>query len=945
MTESNGISGSLVQLGKVLLGARSLDETFNCLLGGVIDLGFGRVRLYICRRSRESGTLELVGAGHRGPQEERASMTKMFEDRGLVIDPGEPGQKASVRCLISGRPTLFALRANSGGRGGNQIGGVDSVVVEEDPLADHLLKAGDSAGEGIWTWFDLPLMLRDEPYGKFTVDKKGRSDISFTASDARVLSHVTSFAQAAIENAEARECDRVVTAAEESAGRAVADRSRVLETACATILQEVVKLCGVQGGHVRIFHHERTSLVRVAAFEDGGGLWPVEKALGSQVSGKVFVTRKAVVFDDTDRNGLVRGIRQELEKGANGLEPFFRKEKAFACFPLVWGSFCEGTLTLTSTRKNAFAGKLHLLERIAKAVAPRIATWRLMGERVRTEDRSRISRAVLELLDDVAQSTKDRIRTMLVALTSGHGFAYNSCVLLCRSPDGQTLICRGAIGFETRVEAEREYGPSPPPEYVGSLPGDLAAYLAQAEEIEARTFPARYLGQEFGLSGNNGPLAEVFLGTGTKEGRRVSPQDWAGDEAAKTLVRVEAQESYLVPVVFSDYVVAALLLDNVWTGKTPWTDPEHAKLLMQFCQEVVAPTLVMDEHAPRVLSRCSRTLIPDVPTGVFLLDSSGALKQSDTVFRQIIGGDNRGSPVLEQRSFRGTPLEKDIRRALEGDEVSRNEVPFKTTYGRRVDLDYHVCPISAGGDDIGIIGVIWDSKLARINAKERLTNIVLAETHSLCSLTRDLRECLKKAEAAGGEERIPVSLARALEISGVMADALGSLRSAGRVAYGLRGDAIDIKAALEPLLKRVRSLGAVRLRVEWPNHLPLVACDPDLVRIVFENIINNALDAVRETEDPGITVQIQDPAPSLGRGGLGVLILDNGPGLPGPVLDALQAERSVADAARQGGLGLAVVRALLETVGGRLRVAAGSGAAGGAILVELPTAKVLRDSL
>jgi C4-dicarboxylate-specific signal transduction histidine kinase len=132
---------------------------------------------------------------------------------------------------------------------------------------------------------------------------------------------------------------------------------------------------------------------------------------------------------------------------------------------------------------------------------------------------------------------------------------------------------------------------------------------------------------------------------------------------------------------------------------------------------------------------------------------------------------------------------------------------------------------------------------------------------------------------------------------------------------------------------------SVKIQVNSPPVVPRVLCDPALLELVLENLASNAFDAIRSIRNPEVTVTIQYPAPSLGEDGLAVLMQDNGPGLPESVRGALRPGGSAADVARQAGLGLAIVRALLDTAGGQLAVLDGAAMQAAGLTVELPIAK------
>lgn len=99
--------------------------------------------------------------------------------------------------------------------------------------------------------------------------------------------------------------------------------------------------------------------------------------------------------------------------------------------------------------------------------------------------------------------------------------------------------------------------------------------------------------------------------------------------------------------------------------------------------------------------------------------------------------------------------------------------------------------------------------------------------------------------------------------------------------------------------------GRDRIRVEVPESLPVVRTDPGLLERVLANLIDNAL-----RHDDGVIVV---------RGAPGVIeVVDHGPGLSDQVA-AFEPFQRLGDRSPGGvGLGLAVARGFMESMGGRL---------------------------
>lgn len=96
--------------------------------------------------------------------------------------------------------------------------------------------------------------------------------------------------------------------------------------------------------------------------------------------------------------------------------------------------------------------------------------------------------------------------------------------------------------------------------------------------------------------------------------------------------------------------------------------------------------------------------------------------------------------------------------------------------------------------------------------------------------------------------------------------------------------------------------------------LPLVTGDPTLLRQVVHNLLQNAQDALAETEDPQITVETAAEENSVR-----LTVRDNGCGFPEALMARLF-EPYVTTKPKGTGLGLAVVKKIIEEHHGRMKI-------------------------
>ena len=111
-----------------------------------------------------------------------------------------------------------------------------------------------------------------------------------------------------------------------------------------------------------------------------------------------------------------------------------------------------------------------------------------------------------------------------------------------------------------------------------------------------------------------------------------------------------------------------------------------------------------------------------------------------------------------------------------------------------------------------------------------------------------------------------------------------------------------------------------RLRAELAPELPLLAGDASQLRQVIHNLVQNALDAVTETEGGLVVVSTETARPDDGQTrAIRLKVVDNGPGFSEKVLKRAF-EPYVTTKARGTGLGLAVVKKIVEEHGARIRL-------------------------
>jgi PAS domain S-box-containing protein len=169
-------------------------------------------------------------------------------------------------------------------------------------------------------------------------------------------------------------------------------------------------------------------------------------------------------------------------------------------------------------------------------------------------------------------------------------------------------------------------------------------------------------------------------------------------------------------------------------------------------------------------------------------------------------------------------------------------------------------------------------------------------------------------EQAGSLERIAESGRRLLRLIENLLDL--SRIEAGRME--IRCVETRLEDAVEDVLHQARSLigeRPIHLEVTLEAPLPPTWADPDRLRQVLFNLVGNAL----KFTERGV---VRICATRLPGGGVEVQVSDSGPGIPVEHIDTIF-ERFVQLRGARGtgaGLGLAICREIVESMGGRIRV-------------------------
>jgi two-component system CheB/CheR fusion protein len=297
-------------------------------------------------------------------------------------------------------------------------------------------------------------------------------------------------------------------------------------------------------------------------------------------------------------------------------------------------------------------------------------------------------------------------------------------------------------------------------------------------------------------------------------------------------------------------------------------------------------------------------------------------------------------------------MERVSARLRAGQPVAPFESVRLTKDGRELAVSVGISPVrDAGGRPVGLSAIFRDiSDLKR--ARQALEDETRRKDEFLALLGHELRNPLAPLRNAVDIIRTPgAGEARALAALGIverqlahMTSLVDQLLDASRVSSGkiqLQPEKVDLAAVVRTAAEDQRSLidaSGLALEVKVPDGPVWVSGDPVRLAQVVSNLLANA---AKFTDGGGkVTLEARGDA----RKGRAVLsVKDNGVGIEPEVLKRLftpftQGSRSM-DRARGGlGLGLALVRALVEAHGGTVEAKSDGKGRGAEFVVHLPLA-------
>jgi two-component system nitrogen regulation sensor histidine kinase NtrY len=323
--------------------------------------------------------------------------------------------------------------------------------------------------------------------------------------------------------------------------------------------------------------------------------------------------------------------------------------------------------------------------------------------------------------------------------------------------------------------------------------------------------------------------------------------------------------------------------------------------------------------------RYVETILNRIATGVVSLDTAGRIRTWNAAASRLLDIDARevGLPVSTVfGSAELQPLAELIDTALRADKEVRPQEVAITSGGRERHLAVMTTPLRRddGGSD-GMVVVFDDvTPLVRAQKVAAWREVARRLAHEIKNPLTPIqlsaeRLCRHFAGASHQTQQLVEECTSTIvgEVESLK-DLVDEFSQFARMPAP-RAVQTDLHILLTDVLALYRGIFAdVELRPRFSPELPKVSVDPEQIRRVVINLIDNAIEAMDQRGTIDVETQ-HEPANSLVR----VVVADDGPGIPPAERDKLFLPY-YSTKRRGSGLGLAIVRRIVAEHGGSIDV-------------------------
>ncbi len=330
------------------------------------------------------------------------------------------------------------------------------------------------------------------------------------------------------------------------------------------------------------------------------------------------------------------------------------------------------------------------------------------------------------------------------------------------------------------------------------------------------------------------------------------------------------------------------------------------------------------------------SLLERLPVGVRITDTKGEGLFMNREARRILGPGTatHPTPVTVVRDYSlvkddGTPYPTErlpgVMTTRTGKISSQNDIYVKRPDGTLLALDVHSFPVRGSRGQLQSVGiVIRDVTEARAveRVKDEFFHITSHQLKAPIAAYRWLLELLLSGTVGELNQKQREALEEMDVASTSMRLMVNTLLNASRVekgAYGVEPSSVDVPKVIEDSIQDLRldvRRRGIHLDIHTEDELPVIETDPNLLRVILQNLISNAVKYSRE----GARVYVS--ATRQGKDQILFEVRDTGRGIPAQDQVHIFEKYFRASNAPKGtgstGLGLFIVKRLVEELRGHV---------------------------
>jgi two-component system nitrogen regulation sensor histidine kinase NtrY len=338
-----------------------------------------------------------------------------------------------------------------------------------------------------------------------------------------------------------------------------------------------------------------------------------------------------------------------------------------------------------------------------------------------------------------------------------------------------------------------------------------------------------------------------------------------------------------------------------------------------------AVELERKHHDVETRRRYVETVLDRIGTGVVSVDAPGRIRTANSAAARLLGMDASVIGMAASAVF-GQPELKPLGTLI--DEASRSRADARpqevaiTREGRELHLSVMITPLRRDdGASEGVVLVFDDvTPLIRAQKVAAWREVARRLAHEIKNPLTPIQLCAERLRrhfsAAPDQTRHLVDECTTTIVGEVesLKELVDEFSQFARMPAP-RATPTDLHALLTDALSLYAGIfSEVELKPRFASSLPRVSVDPEQMRRVVINVVDNAIEAMNQQGTIEIETQ-HEPANNLVR----IVIADNGPGIPAAERDKLFLPY-YSTKQRGSGLGLAIVRRIVAEHGGSLDV-------------------------